>query len=325
MAKDTNAFRTISEVAEELKLPQHVLRFWETRFSQIRPLKRGGGRRYYRPEDIDLLRGIRHLLYGQGYTIKGVQKILKDQGVRHVSLIWRDMDDVPVDELQQETAEAPAQVSSEVPAAVAEHQTSAPQQIAETQAPLPSAPAQPVVAQQNAAPIENAEASNTGAAPTQSLEAQAAPQTKAPTSPVAPSVSSPSSEINLPNIVQPVGVKANAPEPEAKRTVLPFKMRASVPESLVAPITEENGKSSKSKRSSKVSGQVLPKDILSDDFESASDENGKKAGFMDRFRPAVEADSSPFDRRKLNDVDQRALQSTLFDLLECKRLLDQVR
>lgn len=82
--KSPDAFRTISEAAEELDLPQHVLRFWETRFATIKPLKRGGGRRYYRPEDVLLLRGIRHLLYDQGFTIKGVQRILKDQGPRYV-------------------------------------------------------------------------------------------------------------------------------------------------------------------------------------------------------------------------------------------------
>ncbi|MHA1113572.1 MAG: MerR family transcriptional regulator [Alphaproteobacteria bacterium] len=75
--KSADAFRTISEVAGELDLPQHVLRFWETKFSQVRPLKRGGGRRYYRPEDVDLLRRIRALLYRDGYTIKGVQKLLR--------------------------------------------------------------------------------------------------------------------------------------------------------------------------------------------------------------------------------------------------------
>ncbi|HEY1736066.1 MAG TPA: MerR family transcriptional regulator [Methylovirgula sp.] len=85
MEKSAEAFRTISEVAQDLDLPQHVLRFWESRFAQIRPLKRGGGRRYYRPEDIELLRAIRQLLYGEGYTIKGVQKILKEQGVRTVA------------------------------------------------------------------------------------------------------------------------------------------------------------------------------------------------------------------------------------------------
>jgi DNA-binding transcriptional MerR regulator len=85
MEKSPDAFRTISEAAEELNLPQHVLRFWETRFSNIKPLKRGGGRRYYRPEDVLLLKGIRHLLYDQGFTIKGVQRILKDQGPRFVT------------------------------------------------------------------------------------------------------------------------------------------------------------------------------------------------------------------------------------------------
>ena len=78
--KSASAFRTISEVAEHLDVQQHVLRFWETKFSQVRPLKRGGGRRYYRPEDVALLQTIHHLLYTQGYTIKGVQKLLKEQG-----------------------------------------------------------------------------------------------------------------------------------------------------------------------------------------------------------------------------------------------------
>jgi DNA-binding transcriptional MerR regulator len=89
MDKSPDAFRTISEVAEDLDLPQHVLRFWETRFSHIKPLKRGGGRRYYRPDDIDLLKGIRHFLYGEGYTIRGVQRILKEEGVRFVQAIGR--------------------------------------------------------------------------------------------------------------------------------------------------------------------------------------------------------------------------------------------
>ena len=87
MDKSADAFRTISEVAEDLDLPQHGLRFWETRFSQIKPMKRGGGRRYYRPEDVELLKGIRHLLYDQGYTIKGVQKLLKQNGNKFVVAI----------------------------------------------------------------------------------------------------------------------------------------------------------------------------------------------------------------------------------------------
>jgi DNA-binding transcriptional MerR regulator len=81
MAKAAEAFRTISEVADDLGIQKHVLRFWEVKFAQIRPMKRGGGRRYYRPEDMELLRGIRQLLHRDGYTIKGVQKILREQGV----------------------------------------------------------------------------------------------------------------------------------------------------------------------------------------------------------------------------------------------------
>lgn len=85
MQKSADAFRTISEVADELSLPQHVLRFWETRFPQIRPLKRAGGRRYYRPTDVLLLKTISQLLYDDGYTIKGVQRLLKEQGAKGLS------------------------------------------------------------------------------------------------------------------------------------------------------------------------------------------------------------------------------------------------
>lgn len=84
MAKEPEAFRTISEVADDLDVPKHVLRFWEAKFSQVKPMKRGGGRRYYRPEDVALLKGIRHLLYSEGYTIRGVQKILRENGPRSV-------------------------------------------------------------------------------------------------------------------------------------------------------------------------------------------------------------------------------------------------
>ncbi len=84
MAKASEAFRTISEVADELGVPKHVLRFWEIKFPQIKPMKRGGGRRYYRPEDVGLLRGIQVLLHSEGFTIRGVQKILREQGLDQV-------------------------------------------------------------------------------------------------------------------------------------------------------------------------------------------------------------------------------------------------
>ena len=82
--KSPEAFRTISEVSKDLSLPQHVLRFWETKFVQIKPIKRGGGRRYYRPEDIELLKGIKYLLYNDGYTIRGVQKVIKENGAKKI-------------------------------------------------------------------------------------------------------------------------------------------------------------------------------------------------------------------------------------------------
>ncbi len=82
--KSPEAFRTISEVSKDLSLPQHVLRFWETKFIQIKPIKRGGGRRYYRPEDIELLKGIKYLLYNDGYTIRGVQKVIKENGAKKI-------------------------------------------------------------------------------------------------------------------------------------------------------------------------------------------------------------------------------------------------
>jgi DNA-binding transcriptional MerR regulator len=105
LEKAPEAFRTISEVADEIDVPQHVLRFWESRFSQIRPMKRGGGRRFYRPEDVDLLRGIRHLLYGEGYTIRGVQRILREQGPVFVQNAWRAGAELPPPESEENLAE----------------------------------------------------------------------------------------------------------------------------------------------------------------------------------------------------------------------------
>jgi DNA-binding transcriptional MerR regulator len=106
--KSPDAFRTISEVADELDVPQHVLRFWESRFPQIKPMKRGGGRRYYRPDDVDLLRGIRHLLYGEGYTIRGVQRILREQGGRFVQSVWHEGAPQPERQEADETVETEA-------------------------------------------------------------------------------------------------------------------------------------------------------------------------------------------------------------------------
>ncbi|MEO0388605.1 MAG: MerR family transcriptional regulator [Pseudomonadota bacterium] len=106
--KSSEAFRTISEVAEILDIPAHVLRFWESRFAQVKPIKRGGGRRYYRPQDIDLLRGIQMLLHREGYTIKGVQKILRERGAKYVATL------APVDLAQALAEDGHEPVAEEV-------------------------------------------------------------------------------------------------------------------------------------------------------------------------------------------------------------------
>jgi DNA-binding transcriptional MerR regulator len=113
--KAPDAFRTISEVADDLKVPQHVLRFWETRFSQIKPMKRAGGRRYYRPDDVDLLRGIHHLLYGEGYTIRGVQRILRDQGLKFVQGVWQPGAEQPMHGPGADDADQPEEVVPDEP------------------------------------------------------------------------------------------------------------------------------------------------------------------------------------------------------------------
>ena len=119
MDKAPDAFRTISEVADDLDIPQHVLRFWETRFAQIKPMKRSGGRRYYRPDDVDLLRGIRRLLYGEGYTIRGVQRILKEHGIKSVQALIDDTSSVPsfamIDSALHEALHEPEEEGSDEP------------------------------------------------------------------------------------------------------------------------------------------------------------------------------------------------------------------
>lgn len=126
MSKAAEAFRTISEVADELEIPKHVLRFWEQKFPQIRPMKRGGGRRYYRPEDLELLRGIRRLLHLEGYTIRGVQKILRTQGVDEVKKGRTDRTSDPPLPGAMEAAAAPRAKRQRAKPGPAERASSAP-------------------------------------------------------------------------------------------------------------------------------------------------------------------------------------------------------
>jgi len=119
VSKAPEAFRTISEVAEEIDVPQHVLRFWESRFAQIRPMKRGGGRRFYRREDVDLLRGVRHLLYGEGYTIRGVQRILREQGAPFVQNVWQAGAEPPPPQAADDVEDTDTAAPSAIPPAAA--------------------------------------------------------------------------------------------------------------------------------------------------------------------------------------------------------------
>ncbi len=123
MAKSREAFRTISEVADDLGVPQHVLRFWESKFNQIKPLKRGGGRRYYRPEDVDLIKGIQRLLHTEGYTIKGVQKIFREHGVKAVQrgIIGGDQSRATAAIVSSNAPAMDAQAAAEAPKKYAQH------------------------------------------------------------------------------------------------------------------------------------------------------------------------------------------------------------
>lgn len=142
MAKSAEAFRTISEVAEILDTPAHVLRFWESQFPQIRPMKRAGGRRYYRPQDVALIAGIRKLLHEDGITIRGVRKILREQGVRHVSDLAADL---PAETAAQARTDAAAQEAlastAEADAPAEDIAAATPTAEPEPEAPAPEAPA----------------------------------------------------------------------------------------------------------------------------------------------------------------------------------------
>jgi DNA-binding transcriptional MerR regulator len=141
MEKSADAFRTISEVADHLETPAHVLRFWESRFPQIKPVKRAGGRRYYRPSDVALLEGIKRLLHADGMTIRGVQKVLREHGVRHVAGLTEDPSD---EEVALEVALADIEVEAKPPldAPAAEEATVTVLQDAMARL-RPAAPAQP--------------------------------------------------------------------------------------------------------------------------------------------------------------------------------------
>lgn len=262
-SKGPDAFRTISEVAGDLDLPQHVLRFWETRFSQIKPLKRGGGRRYYRPDDVDLLRGIRHLLYDEGYTIKGVQRILKERGVRFVSDATgeeaggsNDIGEAAADDDQkinksQASGSTPGLSHNEVPPSIA---------------PISASPASAP------APLRGPSHHETGAVKERDGHGVAA-KDKSSAGVVPPSAS------------------------PAKR-----------------PLSRTVGDGH---------DEPVPRDIILDD-PPARKADGRS--LIDKIRGVQEPEQAESTNpAQLSRDDIRRLQSTLFELLECKRILDRSR
>lgn len=338
MTKSPDAFKTISEVADELKLPQHVLRFWETRFSQIKPMKRGGGRRYYRPDDLSLLRGIRHLLYSEGYTIKGVQRILKEQGARHVATQWLDTGDDQVVATQPQGTAAVEPLEAVMPQNPAEAVAPAPipipptavmQPIAQTAEPLVSQPA-PVPEEQPAAvaPPEVVQ-QPAQAAPQASMVAQAIPAAPVSAPAAQPAVSEPVAPQLTPQSSM-VAPPTQAAEQQKQAVMPPFAITHGVPAHLVDAITpattliepiaaqDDDGAGSRS-------ADAVPADILSDGEKGGSIAKSIGMGLLGKITGNEDGDRQKQGQSILPRGDVERLQATLVDLLECKRLLDQIR
>ena len=310
MAKSPDAFKTISEVADELKLPQHVLRFWETRFSQIKPMKRGGGRRYYRPDDLSLLRGIRHLLYSEGYTIKGVQRILKEQGARHVATQWLDAgNDQTVASVETVTPQAPVQAAPVTPIPVPPTAVMQPMDQVGAPVAVPTAPEPSMSPTPAAVPAQG-----TPAAPVVTPVAQSV----APTDPIAPQVAQP----------QATTPQVEPTEPQKQAIMPPFAITHGAPAHLVEAITPtsslvesvafEDGASSRS-------ADAVPADILVDDEKGGGIAKSIGMGLLGKITGSDDGDSKKQGPSILPKDDIERLQATLVDLLECKRLLDQIR
>ncbi len=387
MRKSPDAFRTISEVAEDLDLPQHVLRFWETRFSQIKPMKRGGGRRYYRPDDINLLRGIRHLLYDEGYTIKGVQKILKEQGIQQV---------IAAADPDAEGRDAEGQPSARESAEAHEAHLAAPDAYPAAQpATEERGPAHPVQNPDPAQPVIQADGSNrpvhaaerhpephparsapqvdpvhqsAHAVQTSNLGRQVAvPQTRHPheQGPVAQTedrqrsegTSEQSNMIDLrthpkrseqgpqphqPHIIPTTKVFTSpamaGPTPAGPRVRhAQYPQQGPVEAIGTVPLTEEE-----QRRRDFGDADPLPADLRGGDPEflhggdasvtieaarSRALEEEQRSGFFSRIIGSRSEAGEPTvsEQQKLSRDEVRRLQSTLFELLECKRILDQAR
>ncbi len=385
MRKSPDAFRTISEVAQELDLPQHVLRFWETRFSQIKPMKRGGGRRYYRPDDVELLRGIRHLLYGEGYTIKGVQRILKEQGVRHVieafpghvsapeaEIVSGEAGQIEVGQIDIHPAQSPVpQSQNELLAQPHQQDTnagkvvpsfenvepaqSAPASAAAQPAPPPVLQAAPVA--QAVVPQVSAQQPQSQQSPIPQVDQSVAPNENdvapaIPASPVAevappvtPSVkyveasNSQMSDVTHVPALQPAPMSVPAPQAEDELRFIQSGHLENNAQSL------NNSAAQASIMASHMAQPApMPQDLSQGEpvyrqgqeaaFSVEAGRNSllqeNKSGFFSRLRGKNVADEMVAPQESSAPAgmprdDVRRLQSTLFELLECKRILDQAR
>lgn len=294
-----------------MDLPQHVLRFWETRFSQIKPMKRGGGRRYYRSDDVDLLKGIRHLLYDEGYTIKGVQRILKEQGIKAVQAVWRESsgDDGPSTiPLQPVPSQAVSPPKSAQPAAP---EDAAPDVVEPVN---PSGDGEP---QANMPPVEIASIEGLFAEmalvePTDHpVQSEVARREQEQT--VRPDVSD-ISDAELPSVTSPVSATSTVGPTVAKAEV-----RAPSP-------------SSTAPQSAPIQAPKVPMPEVQASSAPVSNGQGAREPVLSRVsrpvqasHPSQHADEGNGAHAELSRDDVRRLQSTLFELLECKRILDQVR
>ncbi len=330
MTKAPDAFRTISEVAEELDLPQHVLRFWETRFSQIKPMKRGGGRRYYRPDDVNLLRGIKYLLYSEGYTIKGVQRILKELGIRAVQM--EEGQEAP--SLSENGVEEKAEIGNEnkkdvLPAATEkdvkeEASFFKPSSIkkaikkVEDEGRPPETEAEPAIPEGSVAKVEPKEEAVQKSKPDQVEK------------PVIATFQH-STGFQIPdNLVS--AKHSTIHDGQTINKAPPFALTHAVPDHLVDAITSKNSLvesvalPDENKQPSKLTSlPKAPGDILSE--ESSKDASKKKAkGIFSRFvLEDEEGIQNLSSDSKIDATSTERLQETLVDLLECKRLLDQIR
>ncbi len=281
MDKSSDAFRTISEVAADLDLPQHVLRFWETRFAQIKPLKRGGGRRYYRPDDVDLLKGIRHLLYGEGYTIKGVQRILKDQGVRFVMSLWQEgapsLDPATRGHVEDDFEDAEA-FADEPHSDPLDDDSEDPRLTAQA----------PFDRPRGSTPAVDPRFSSLVNDPDEGMSPESIAQRFAPRSADAPTSGRPDTAPQARGRTEP-------PMHDAGHTEWPQQTRQQ------------------------------PNSPMMDRFRGIAGRSGQDAASRAPAQPSEGSPNASVAGVGLSREDVRRLQATLFELLECKRLLDQTR